>query len=48
VDYYPEGTLIWLDVDVQFGNSAAAPNRWTISAAPSKEGPGGAPAMKPL
>ncbi|MGB7720139.1 MAG: hypothetical protein WBL65_09580 [Bryobacteraceae bacterium] len=47
VDYYPEGTLIWLDADVtirQLSKGASSLNDFCRA---FEGGPGGAPAMKP-
>jgi predicted metalloprotease with PDZ domain len=47
VDYYPEGTLIWLDVDVQIRQLSSGAKSLDDFCRAFEGGPGGAPAMKP-
>jgi predicted metalloprotease with PDZ domain len=47
VDYYPEGTLIWLDVDVSIRQLSKGARSLDDFCRAFAGGPGGAPAMKP-
>jgi predicted metalloprotease with PDZ domain len=47
VDYYPEGTLIWLDADVTIRQLSKGARSLDDFCRAFEGGPGGAPAMKP-
>ena len=47
VDYYPEGTLIWLDADVTIRQLSKGAKSLDDFCRAFEGGPGGAPAMKP-
>jgi predicted metalloprotease with PDZ domain len=47
VDYYPEGSLIWLDADVKIRQLSGGAKSLNDFCAKFHGGPGGAPALKP-
>jgi predicted metalloprotease with PDZ domain len=47
VDYYPEGSLIWLDADVKIRQLSGGTKSLNDFCAKFHGGPGGAPALKP-